>query len=166
MLRTVNRTVPCISVDCGCVSSEHPQVYTYRQVADRVEEVLGERPSLSSLRAEAAKGRQTPTTQARPRLTLQLPAPLPHVPGARPVRFSAEEVERWLQNHPRLRWAQAMERARSALEEGQEPAQVVEEVLSAGASWRNVVQLLAGVPDQPQTLTGVHKRYRSLKKQV
>lgn len=59
-----------------------------------------------------------------------------------------------------------MARARGALEAGKEPTQVVEEVLEAGASWRNVTQLLAGVPDQPQTLTGVHKRYRSLKKQV
>lgn len=155
-----------ISVDCGLVSSEQPQVYTYKQVADRVEQVLGERPSLSALRAEAAKERQTPTTQANPRLTLRLPAPLPRPSGSGPARFSADEVEQWLLEHPRRRWMQVMEQARADLAAGKGTEQVVEGVLAAGASWRNVAQLLTGMHGQPQTLAGVHKRFRHLKTEV
>ena len=36
------------------------------------------------------------------------------------------------------------------------------EALGHGLSWRNVTELLHGMTGQPQTLAGVHKRYRHL----
>lgn len=166
VLLTVNR-----EGRCGCCSpytaavSTHegpPRTYTYVEVADRVEQVLGVRPALSALRAAAAKARQSSTSQAAPRLTLGLPAPLQRPSGSGPARFAADEVERWLQEHPRRRWAEAMERARARLAAGVEAEEVVREALGQGLSWRNVAQLLHGVTGQPQTLAGVHKRYRHL----
>lgn len=153
-----------LSVHCGGVSTpdEPPPTYTYGEVADRIEQVLGERPALSSLRAAAAKARHTPTTQAVPRLTLDLPAPLPRPSGSGPVRFPAPDVERWLADHPRRRWVATMERARTQLAGGEDPEEVVREALVQGLSWRNVTELLHGLECQPQTLAGVHKRYRQL----
>ena len=57
---------------------EHrPATYSYKELAARIDQVLGERPSLSALRAAAAQERRTSTTLSRPRLTVGMPAPLP-----------------------------------------------------------------------------------------
>ena len=68
-------------------------VYTYLQLADRMEQVLGARPSLSSLRAAASEARRTQSVRRRPRLTLGMPAPQPSPSPTAPALFSQAEIE-------------------------------------------------------------------------
>ncbi len=67
-------------------------IYTYLQLADRMEQVLGARPSLSSLRAAASEARRTQSVRRRPRLTLGMPAPQPSPSPTAPALFSQAEM--------------------------------------------------------------------------
>lgn len=134
--------------------------YGYRQLADRIEEVLGTRPSPSSLRAAAAAARRTGGTQSPPRLTAGMPAPLPRTSATDPAAFPADQVEQWLAHHPRLAWRAAVQRAADALHGGADPADVVAAARAAGLSWRTITALLAEQGAAPRSTAGVHKRYR------
>src|SRR5918996_563282 len=76
------------------VASRH---LSYVEVADRIDEALGVRPALSTLRAAAADSRRG---TSRTRVTTGMPAPItPPRPGI-PTEFSATAVDRWLAKHP------------------------------------------------------------------
>lgn len=135
--------------------------YSYREVADRVEEVLGERPSLSALRAAAAVARRTPTTQGRPRLTAGMPAPVPARSKTSPAAFSQRKVEAWLRRHPRRVRAAAFEALVASASNPRARLEVaVRKARAAGLSWRVVAEGItegSGVPHSP---AGVHKAFR------
>lgn len=137
--------------------------YSYREVADRVEEVLGERPSLSSLRAEAAVARRTPTTQGVPRLTAGLPAPMPARSQTAPAAFSQRKVEAWLRRHPRRVRAAALDAlVASASNPRARLAVAVRKAREAGLSWRAIAEGITEGSGVTHSLAGVHKAYRHL----
>lgn len=144
------------------VSTDQPATYDYESLANRIEQVLGDRPSRSALRAAAAQARRTSTTQARPRLTLGMPAPLTQTSRTSPARFSAAEVEAWLRSHPRLAWIEAMNRFRDELSRGDDVPSVVARARAAGLSWRHITSALNAYDGGHRSMAGVHKRYRHL----
>ena len=140
--------------------SRRSATYTYEELADRIGQTLGERPSLSALRAEITRRPQTVQRQ-RPRLTAGLPSPLQ--PRTSPARFSAAEVESWLKHHPRRRWQRAVDQARRGFARpGAEPEKVVGEALRSGLSWRVLTDLFNTATGSDLTVAGFHKRYRHL----
>ncbi|WP_301485880.1 hypothetical protein [Intrasporangium sp.] len=137
--------------------------YSYREVADRVEEVLGERPSLSALRAAAAVARRTPTTQGRPRLTAGMPAPAPARSKTSPAVFSQRKVEAWLRRHPRRVRAAAREALVASAANPRSRLEVaVRKARQAGLSWRVIADGITEGSGVTHSLAGVHKAYRYL----
>jgi len=77
---------------------QDPQrTYGYLELADLIEQQLGIRPSLSTLRSAAARPAD-PALSAR--LTTGMPQPLP--PHTKPARFDADAIDDWLDHHPML----------------------------------------------------------------
>jgi len=142
------------------VTTPTPATYSYDQVAERIEQVLGEQPSRSALRA--APLRQRRTRGRRPGLTAGMPAPLPSPSKTIRARFSATAVEEWLAVHPRLEWARAIRDAKESLAAGQPIEDVVSAALSEGLSWRQITAILNEHDGGHRSVSGVHKRYRSL----
>lgn len=133
-------------------------VYSYGQLADRIEQELGVRPALSTLRAAAA--RASSARDYPPRITAGMPAPLP--PRTHPARFAVTEVDSWLRHHP---WRVQQERLAiltRAVPRG--PARVKEAVVkarAAGASWTAVTAALqAG--GWPYGRAHTHQLFRNL----
>ena len=144
------------------VSTPRPATYSYDELADRIEEVLGERPSNSALRAAPAQSRRTTSTLSKPRLTVGMPAPLPATSRTAPATFSAKDVEAWLAQHPRLAYNEAVLQARSGLNDGSPVEEVLAQALRNGLSWRTITSLLVEHDGQARSTTAVHKRYRHL----
>lgn len=143
--------------------SEHRKAtYGYEELAARIEEVLGQRPSRSALRAARAQSRRTAATLTRPRLTVGMPAPLPAPTRTSPAAFDVEQVERWLTGHPRLAWNRAVDQAERGLECGDDVELVISRALAHGLSWRTITALLVAHDGQTRSTAGVHKRYRHL----
>lgn len=148
------------SVHSTPVSSQQ-RTYGYAEIAERIAAALGERPSLSTLRAASAQTRRTSTPKARPRLTLGMPQPLPHARTA-PAQFDAAEVDRWLANHPLRGWLAAVEQLRQDLQTTGETEGTIARALQAGLSWRQITRILVEVDHKSRTTGGVHKKYRHL----
>lgn len=115
-----------------------PDSYTYNQVADRIAEVLGVRPSASTLRAGSSatgEGRLT----GRVRVTAGMPAPRRGLVDRRAV-FDAAAIEGWLANHPH----RAQRRAVVALEQAPtfDLDIAVAGARAAGLSWAQVAAAL------------------------
>ena len=139
-----------------------PATYSYDQVAERIEQVLGERPSKSALRA--APLRQRHTRGRRPGLTAGMPAPLPSPSKTIRARFSAAAVEEWLAVHPRLEWARAVHEAKVGLAAGQPTETVVTAAFAGGLSWRQITAILNEHDGGHRSVSGVHKSYRHLER--
>ena len=144
------------------MSDPRKATYGYEELAARIQEVLGERPSRSALRAARAQSRRTEATLTKPRLTVGMPAPLPAPSPTAPATFDVEEVERWLVSHPRLAWNKAVEQAERALVRGDDVELVIARALAQGLSWRTITSLLVAHDGQARSTAGVHKRYRHL----
>lgn len=134
-----------------------PATYSYDQVAERIEQVLGERPSKSALRA--APLRQRRTRGRRPGLTAGMPGPLPSPSKTIRARFSAAAVEEWLATHPRLEWARARHEAQTSLAAGKPTETAVSAALAGGLSWRQITAILNEHDGGHRSVSGVHKRY-------
>lgn len=144
------------------MSTPRSDVYGYEELAARIEQVLGERPSRSALRAAAAAGRRTGSTLSKPRVTIGMPAPLPAASRTSPAAFSVGAVEAWLKAHPRLEWNRARAEALTRLERGDDVERVLERALARGLSWRTITEVLVEHDGRARTAAGVHKRYRHL----
>lgn len=147
--------------------TDEPRTYGYKELADRIAAVLGEHPSLSSLRAaRAAQSRRIAESHLRPSVTAGMPRPLPADSRTAAARFSAEAVEAWLSGHPRTQWDRAERDARERLAADEDVEQVVDGALRAGLSWSVITQLLNehAVVTGGRTMSkaGVHKKYRRL----
>lgn len=142
------------------VTTRTPATYSYDQVAERIEQVLGEQPSKSALRA--APLRQRRTRGRRPGLTAGMPAPLPSPSKTIRARFSAAAIEEWLALHPRLEWARAIRDAKADLAAGQPTEDVVSAAFARGLSWRQITAILNDHDGGHRSVSGVHKRYRRL----
>ena len=134
--------------------------YSYADVATRLEQALGERPSLSTLRAAAAAARRTrPGTTAPRRLTAGMPRPLDTPPGQE-ARFLATAIEAWLEDHPRVRQARARELLARALAQGGSEIPAVAQARASGLSWRTIVDELSAADGRRRTIQGVTWQYR------
>lgn len=131
-------------------------------LADRIEEVLGERPSMSALRAAAAKDRRTGSTLPRPRVTVGMPPRLPATSRTAAAEFDVAAVEAWLAHHPRLPWQRAVAEMSESLSRGVSEEQVVATALQAGLPWRTVAAELHAYDGRDRSVAGIHKRYRHL----
>lgn len=155
----------------GVLSSGDPDPYTpnvvdeptysYRELAQRIEEVFGVRPSQSALRAAAAASRRSTTTHGWPRMTAGMPAPEATKAKTSPASFSVRKVEAWLRRHPRL----AADRAYAALaaSAGNPRARLdlaVSKARRAGLSWRLVAAAITEGTGVPHSPAGVHKAFR------
>lgn len=138
-------------------------MYSYEQLAGRIGEVLGETPSLSTLRAAASTARRSRSVQSRPRLTYGMPAPEPAMSRTAAARFSVSEVEAWLADHPRLRFIQAAEELRTALRQDDVPTEdAVARARRAGLTWAQITEELARERGDQRTRVGIWKAYRHL----
>lgn len=139
--------------------------YTYEQVAQRIEDVLGERPSLSTLRAAAAESSRTTVTKSRPRLTASMPTPIGAPKQTRPTQFDQNEIEVWLRSHPRLREQAAYEELASAVSPTIGPTALAESVRRArraSLSWRRIAQAMTESTGRRHSHQAVYKRFRHL----
>lgn len=121
--------------------------YTYDQVANRIADELGIRPTASTLRAgSSATGHGRATGRAR--ITVGMPSPRPHLVSRRAV-FDAAAIEAWLADHPH----RALNRAVAALE--QAPAggldAAVASARAAGLSWAQVAAALTTATGMSRT---------------
>ena len=144
------------------MSEPRRATYGYEELAARIEQVLGELPSPSALRAARAQGRRTESTLTKPRLTVGMPAPLPAPSRTAPAAFDVEDVERWLAGHPRVAWNQAVAQAEQALARGEDVESVISQALAHGLSWRTITTVLVEHDGQSRSTAGLHKRYRHL----
>ena len=133
--------------------SDRPTL-TYAELADRIEQALGERPAVSTLRAAPQAGRYA----ALSRITHGIPAPLPGSAGGR-VLFDAAEVDQWLADHPRRELRRQQQLLIDAPLE-QRPAAVAA-ARTAGLSWQRIADALTeadGAPHSKQAVQQRHKR--------
>lgn len=142
---------------------EEERTYSYEQLAGRLQDVLGVRPSPSSLRAAAAAARRTTSSQGPPRATAQMPPPLPGPAATSPARFDAAQVEAWLSRHPRLLWQQAVADLEQALRSADVDAtEAVREARTRGLSWQQITTTLHGTGVDHRSRAGIFKAYRHL----
>lgn len=135
--------------------------YTYRQLADRIETELGERPSLSALRAAAATARRTSSPRPRPRLTAGMPKPLPAPAITSPALFSQAAVDRWLLRHPLRGWSRAYQQLVTRSANSRTPLAIaVRQARSAGLSWRQIARAVSEGTGTAHSPAGLHRAYR------
>lgn len=139
-----------------------PVTYGYAELANRIEQVLGERLTRSTLRSAVSQNRRGRPVQTRPRMTAGMPAPLPAPSRTAPARFDVAAVEAWLSEHPRLRWNTARAEALQALAAGASIDSVVAAGVAAGLSWRHLTAVLNEFDGGQRSVAGVHKRFRRL----
>lgn len=139
------------------------RTYGYRELAGRIEEELGVRPSLSALRAAATAERRAATTHSRPRVTAGMPQPLPRGHRTAPALFPAQQVEQWLATHPRRRWKSAVATYRSALQDTSlSTEQAVAVGREHGLSWSQITEGLREVRRDTRVRAAIYKAYRHL----
>lgn len=125
---------------------------TYQEVADRIEEAFGERPTYTMLRFAVSS---PSTKKVGPGLTTGLPAPV-SAPG-KGVRFSAREIEDWIARHPRRRHDELM---RSIIEAPPEQRdQVIRSARDEGLSWEAIAQAISTATGTTYTKQGAQKKY-------
>jgi hypothetical protein len=139
------------------------RVYTYRQVADRMEEELGVRPSLSSLRAAAAEDRRRGARDGMPRLTLGMPDPEPRASATAAVLFSRTSIEAWLRRHPRRTYLAALAAVtKSAAGSERQLETAVRRARAAKVSWRDIAEAISSGSVVPASRAWTHRRFRHL----
>lgn len=135
--------------------------YTWEQLAERVYEVIGQRPARATVRAGVAYAQQG-TPRTRRGLLAGMPAPEPPVSRTSPSRFDAQKVEAWLAEHPLLQErgvAQALHRA--LVESGADVEAAVGQARRDALSWARITAVLNDAGDA-RTRQAVFAAYRHL----
>jgi len=139
------------------------RVYTYPQVVDRIEEELGVRPSLSSLRAAAAEGNRRGRRGGIPRLTMGMPAPEPRPSATAVVHFSRTAIDSWLRSHPRRRYEAAVQAVTAAAAGPQRRLETaVRRARAVGVSWTDITSALTAGSATPASRAWTHRRFSHL----
>lgn len=142
--------------------------YTVSDVQNRVEAVLGERPTANDVHRESGRAGQRPN--ARVRLMAGLPAPTNT--GESVLEFDPAAVEAWLAAHPRLQRASQLEELYEQLvasldatprEGDQLRADAIHRARSVGLSWAQIADQIGLVDGREVTRQAVAKRYGPLK---
>ena len=136
--------------------------YSYEDLADRIEAVLGERPSLSALRAAHAEDQRRGAKRGRPRITAGMPRPRASASRTAPARFASVDVEAWLTTHPRRRWDEALRLAGERLAQGDDEEATVRAALEAGLSWAAIAGLLSVHEGRPVAKSSAYYRFGHL----
>lgn len=138
-----------------------PATYGYAQIADRVDQVLGVRPAISTLRTAKVAQRRTAGLRARhDRITAGMPEPLTTSQPGESARFDAAQIEHWLANHPRVLKQQAEDAAIRALGRGDPELQVVRQARIAGLPWSRISRILTNFDGKTRTAQGLSALYR------
>lgn len=135
------------------------RTYTYEQVADLIQRVLGVRPALSTLRAAAAKQQRSPASARHSRLTAGMPAPYRVKSGA-PSVFLADEIDAWLNDHPQLRHDAAREQLLADVRAGRPESLAVDDARSRGMSWAAIASTLQSSDGRRRSRQGMHQAYQ------
>lgn len=125
---------------------------TYAEVADRIEEEFGERPTYTMLRFAVSS---PSTKKVALGLTTGLPAPVS--PPGTGVRFSAKEIEDWITQHPRRRHDELMHSIIEAPAERRD--QVIITARHEGLSWEGIAQAISTATGTSYTKQGAQKKY-------
>ena len=128
--------------------------YTYAELADRIAAELGERPSLSTLRAAGATASHG--TNSRVRITAGMPPPAAHTVDGRAV-FRATAIEQWLRRHPRRAQQAARDRLQTASPARR--AAAVDRARQAGLSWQEVVDVINAADGTARTRQWAQQRF-------
>jgi DNA-binding NarL/FixJ family response regulator len=139
----------------GLQTVTRARTYSYADIAGRIEEVLGERPLISVLRAAAA--RSSHGTNSRVRITAGMPAPMGR-DGREPI-FRATEIERWLAHHPRLAVQAEMTRLAQTFAGTNRRERAVARARVSGLSWQQIADALGTADDRVYTRQSVHQSF-------
>lgn len=121
------------------------------------------RPSLSSLRAEAAESRRRARRGGLPRLTMGLPDPEPRASTTAVVHFSRTTIETWLRRHPRRRYEAARQAVTTAASGPKRQLEVaVRRARRAGVSWTHITEALSAGSSIPANRSWTHRRFSYL----
>lgn len=144
--------------------------YSVEDVADRIAEQLGERPTTNQIykgvsAAGAPRGRSV-----RLSVVAGLPAPVerPSEVSRAALSWDADDIERWLADHPRVRMQKALDelaaRADALAESGRRAGEIamVEWARSQGLSWAQIAAALSKARGAPVTRQAVAQRYARL----
>lgn len=128
--------------------------YTYDDIADRIAEVFGERPTPAILYG----GERDPDRPVRGeiRVTAGMPTPLP---GRPPRQFDADEVDAWLRKHPRLVARKRVEQLREAITGTLVRQDAVAAARNAGLSWQQITDVIQEVDEREISRQAVAKQY-------
>lgn len=135
------------------------ETYTYQQVADRIEAVFGARPSLSTLRAAGAKS--SSGTDARVRITAAMPEPVSRREGGTTL-FDQEEIERWLEAHPRRVQHQSVQVFEKLLQREGVSQEAVAFARGQGLSWEQIRKAISSATGEKHSKSSLHARFRHL----
>lgn len=126
--------------------------FSYPELADRIQQVLGIRPSPATLRAAAA-------TSTRPgrgtAITTGMPTPTRDRAGR--AQFDAAAINTWLQRHPQLeirRHQQTLATAPRA-----ERPTAVATARSVGLSWQEIADACGAADDTTYTRQWAQQRF-------
>jgi hypothetical protein len=136
------------------VATRRDEQLTYPELAARIEQALGVRPALSTLRAAAAVQDRGKT---RTRVTASMPAPSSSPDPAGRTVFNAAAIDRWLVHHPRRRIRQRQERL-IAVRASRRP-QAVAGARQAGLSWQQIADALGEADGTRFTRQWAQQRY-------
>lgn len=134
--------------------------YTVVDVLDRLEQEFGQRPTVNAVHKAAGRPRRA---NARASLVAGLPAPSRTGEGGA-LAFDADDIDRWLQEHPRRVMQQAvadLERdVRSAQTRGcdDDLRAAVAGARTRGLSWAQVAEVFSRV-DRPVSRQAVAERF-------
>ena len=127
---------------------------SYPELAERIHQVLGIRPTEATLRTAAANrdrpGRGTAVTTG-------MPAPLSERGAAGRAQFDAAAVDTWLKRHPQLtirRHQQTVSTAPLA-----QRAAAVTTARAAGVSWQEIAAACGVADHRPYTRQWAQQRY-------
>jgi hypothetical protein len=129
------------------------RVYTWGEVADRIEAELGIRVAQHVLMTWRRRH-----DDRRRLLTEGMPEPF-HVPGHGTRVFRADEVDDWLSTHPKNPTRRALDRLVQLLRTTQDRRELVAFVHAGGASWEQISEALSaadGIEHHPDL---VHRAY-------
>lgn len=130
-----------------------PETYTYRQLQDRIQQVLGVNVPRSTLRAAMARRGS--------RATAGMPLPFHatrHPDAFDPASFDVAEVESWLASHPKLRQDAALAAIASS-PKGHDHRDVVANARGVGVSWERIAAALSLAEGRSYSKQAAHKRY-------
>jgi len=135
------------------------RTYGYDELATRIEQVLGERPSRSILRAGPTVADRA--TRFPGRLTAGMPHPLPATSRTAPARFDADQVDAWLATHPRVAFQRAVDETGQLMRDPTiTTAAAVARARELGLTWSTITQLLGAERHDTRTRAAIHKAYR------